>query len=65
VIDLLNKRPVTELATLSNFSKSYISQVKHGKCPPSRKLIEVLLSTQPESPAPDYADMFLKSRVKG
>jgi integrase len=41
-LKLLNKLTVTELAELSDLSKSYISQVKHGKCPPSRKLIESL-----------------------
>jgi len=39
---LLNKLPVSELAELSNFSKSYISQVKHKKRPPSKKLLEAL-----------------------
>jgi site-specific recombinase XerD len=39
VSKLLNKLSVSELAELSNFSKSYISQVKHGKCPPSQKLV--------------------------
>jgi site-specific recombinase XerD len=33
---------VTELAQLSNLSKSYISQVKHFKCPPSQKLLSAL-----------------------
>ena len=42
VFKLLNKLTVTELAKLSNFSKSYISQVKHGKCPPSRRLLQAL-----------------------
>ena len=42
VFKLLNKLTVTELAELSNFSKSYVSQVKHGKCPPSRKLLQAL-----------------------
>ena len=35
VAKLLNKLSVTELAQLSNLSKSYISQVKHGRRPPS------------------------------
>ena len=34
-LKLLNKLSVPELAQLSNLSKSYISQVKHGKCSPS------------------------------
>jgi len=33
---------VSELAELSNFSKSYISQIKHKKRPPSKKLLEAL-----------------------
>ena len=40
----LNSLSVTQIAELSKFSKSYISQVKHGKCPPSAKLLEVLKS---------------------
>jgi transcriptional regulator with XRE-family HTH domain len=39
---LLNKMTVSELAELSNLSKAYISQVKHGKRPPSQKLLEAL-----------------------
>jgi len=39
---LLNKYSVSQLAELSNLSKSYISQVKHGKRPPSKILIRVL-----------------------
>ena len=36
---MLNKMSVTRLAELSNLSKSYISQVKRGKRPPSGDLI--------------------------
>jgi len=39
---LFNKMTVSEIAELSNLSKSYISQVKHGKRAPSQKLIESL-----------------------
>jgi site-specific recombinase XerD/transcriptional regulator with XRE-family HTH domain len=39
---MLNKLSVSELAELSNFSKSYVSQVKHKRRPPSKKLLEVL-----------------------
>ena len=39
---LLNKCSVSQLAELSKLSKSYISQVKHGKRPPSKTLIRVL-----------------------
>ena len=39
---------VSELAELSNLSKSYISQVKHGKCPPSQRLLDAI-DAGPES----------------
>ena len=42
LLGLLNKLTVTELAELSNCSKAYISQVKHGTRPPSAKLIQAL-----------------------
>jgi len=41
-LKLLNKMTISELADLSNFSKSYISQVKHKKRPPSKRLLEEL-----------------------
>jgi len=65
VIETLNKKGVSELAELSKLSKAYISQVKHGQRPPSKRLIETLLLNQPSSPTPDYLDMFLKSRSQG
>ena len=34
---------VTKLAELSNLSKAYISQVNHGKRPPSENLIKAML----------------------
>jgi len=37
---------VYELAELSGFSKSYISQVKHKKRPPSQKLLDALGKTE-------------------
>ncbi len=39
---LLNKHSVSQLAELSKLSKSYISQVKHGRRPPSKTLLSVL-----------------------
>ncbi len=39
---LLNKYSVSQLAELSKLSKSYISQVKHGRRPPSKTLLSVL-----------------------
>lgn len=41
-VRLLNKLPVSTLVELSNFSKSYISQVKHGKRPPSQNFLNAL-----------------------
>ncbi len=59
----LNTLSVTQIAELSKFSKSYISQVKHRKCPPSKKLLEVLKShphcVQTEH---DYFAFFIQSR---
>ncbi|MFC2008760.1 tyrosine-type recombinase/integrase [Chloroflexota bacterium] len=57
---LLNRLTVTELAELSGLSKPYISQVKHGKRPPSTRLIESL--TESTRPDVDYLDLFIKSR---
>jgi transcriptional regulator with XRE-family HTH domain len=45
VLKLLGKIAVTELAELSNCSKGYISQVKHGIRPPSAQLIQAILSS--------------------
>jgi integrase len=62
-LQLLNSLSVTKISELSKFSKSYISQVKHGKCQPSKKLLEVLESyhnrVQTEH---DYFTLFLRSR---
>lgn len=69
-LKMLNKVSVSQLAELSNLSKAYISQVKHGKRPPSKKLIEALLkfSYKVETKLPDYdftLKLFLKSRKEG
>jgi len=59
---LLNKTSVSELAELSNFSKAYISQVKHGKRPPSQKLLNALAEQiKPQKPQIDYLSLFLQS----
>jgi integrase len=62
-LQLLNSLSVTKISELSKFSKSYISQVKHGKCPPSKKLLDVLKNhhrrIQTEH---DYFTLFLRSR---
>jgi site-specific recombinase XerD len=71
VFKLLNKLTVTELAQLSNFSKSYISQVKHGKCPPSRKLLQALQDFKGQGQRHTNLEpcqaiqLFLKSRREG
>ena len=70
VLRLLNKLNVTQLAELSNCSKGYISQVKHGIRPPSAKLIPSIVDSN------DYKntkgaqgckalDLFLASRRDG
>ena len=59
-LKLLNKLTVTELAELSGFTKSYISQVKHGKCPPSQNLLNAI--NQTIHPEQDYLTLFLQSR---
>ncbi|MFC1988408.1 tyrosine-type recombinase/integrase [Chloroflexota bacterium] len=62
-LKLLNNLSVTRLTELSTFSKSYISQVKHGKCPPSQKLLNALANySKPNEPEKDYLSIFLKSR---
>ncbi len=69
---MLNKLTVTELAQLSNLSKSYISQVKHGLRPPSEKLLEVLDGLDRERTTkkdsldwPTALSQFLASRREG
>ncbi len=60
----LNKLPVTQLAELTNLSKSYISQVRHGKKPPSQKIIDVLYQLQKRNTkaSRDYLALFIQSR---
>jgi len=54
---------VSELAELSNLSKSYISQVKHGKCPPSQRLLDAIDAwAGKRHPQKDYLSLFLQSR---
>jgi len=60
VANLLNKMTVSQIAELSNLSKSYISQVKHGKRPPSQVLIDVL--EKHSKPTKDYLALFMRSR---
>ena len=63
-LKLLNKLNVSELAELSSFTKSYISQVKHGKCRPSRRLLERIqyFFIQNSDEQTNYLDLFLQSR---
>ena len=63
---LLNKMTVSELAELSGLSKSYISQVKNGKCPSSQKLLDAISQKcKPSKPVVDYVGLFIKSRGEG
>jgi integrase/recombinase XerC len=62
---LLNSSGVTKLSELSKLSKSYISQVKCGKRPPSEKLLGALELYQPSTTANKnrkYLTLFLQSR---
>ena len=52
---------VSELAELRKLSKAYISQVKNGKRPPSKKLLESLTQTQKHEK--DFLALFLESRA--
>ena len=60
---MLNKLTVSELAELSKLSKAYISQVKHGKRLPSKKLLDALVAhTKRDKPEKDYFALFIESR---
>jgi len=62
-LKLLQKLPNSTIAELSGLSASYISQVKHGKCRPSKRLVEALLSSPyHKTPDRDYLKLFLESR---
>ena len=61
---MLNKLSVSKLAQLSNLSKSYISQIKHGKRPPSQKLLEALSGCiKSKLNAANYYALFMQSRL--
>jgi site-specific recombinase XerD len=62
---LLNKLPVSQLAELSNLSKSYISQVRSGKRPPSKKLLAALTELTKDKDCEAALELFLKSRREG
>ena len=72
VFDLLKKLSVSQISELSNLSKSYISQVKHGKRPPSEKLLQALSDFygttrqgKREAMLCSAIDLFLQSRRDG
>jgi len=54
---------VTEISELSKLSKAYISQVKHGNHPPSKKLLLTLKSYDRNTKTEiDYFNLFITSR---
>ena len=60
---MLDKISVSQLAKSSKLSKQYISQVKSGKRPASKKLLTILEeSFQPKKIKVDYVRLFLCSR---
>ena len=64
VLKLVNNLPVSQLAELTNLSKAYISNVKNGKLPPSKKFLNALSEVvkQDNQKQPEYLSLFLKSR---
>ena len=71
VSKLLNELTIIEVAKLSNLSKSYISQIRYGKCPPSRKLLSAIQEHYGEANKSNglseskTIDMFFESRREG
>jgi site-specific recombinase XerD len=71
-LKLLNKLSVSELAELTNLSKSYISHVRHGRRPPSQRLLDCLNELERgngkkngQPSAYDSIEAFLQSRREG
>ncbi|MFH1087463.1 MAG: tyrosine-type recombinase/integrase [Chloroflexota bacterium] len=62
---MLNKLSVSKIAELSKLSKSYISQVKNGKRPPSEKLLAALSGLTRGKDCGAALEAFLKSRREG
>lgn len=63
VLRLIKNLPTGQVADLSGLSPSYVSQVKHGKCKPSHKLIQALAESRHyRKPAHNYFGLFLESR---
>ena len=60
---MLNTLSVTEISELSKLSKAYISQVKHGNRPPSKKLLKTLSRYERNARTEvDYYNLFIMSR---
>ena len=68
-LKLLNKMTVSELAKLSGLSKSYISQVKSGRRPASKRLLEVVFTRnrkyKQSNEVHTALELFTKSRREG
>ncbi len=71
-LKLLNKFSTSTIAETGKLSKSYISQVKHGKRQPSQRLIGVILDLLPQSndreklaAIDNTLNSFIKSRRQG
>jgi integrase len=62
-IKLLNNLDLSTLAALSNFSKSYLSQVKSGKRPASAKLMAAIEEyAKPKKHETDHIKLFMYNR---
>jgi len=62
-IKMLNNLDLSTLAALSNFSKSYLSQVKSGQRPASAKLMAAIEEyAKPKKQETDHIRLFLDSR---
>jgi site-specific recombinase XerD len=62
-IKLLNNLPLATLAALSNYSKSYLCQVRKGQRPASPKLLDIVQQyAKPRKQETNYITLFLESR---
>ena len=62
-IKLLNNLPLATLAALSNYSKSYLCQVRKGQRPASPKLLDIIQEyAKPRKQEINYITLFLESR---
>ena len=66
-LKLLKSLPLATLTELTGLSMAYISQVRHGKRPPSQRLIDALNILQSpnkqNNSQTDYLTLFLQSRT--